>query len=116
MNVGKRMKEKKEGFTLIELSIVLLILFQVFFYQQILYNDYPNNVIKYSAKDFNGCQKGCELYFLIETDQVTQDPALLTHVTFNIDQKWEKNENGVNEFFSLNRYIKGTIEDNRYKY
>ena len=84
--------------------------------KDLLYNDYTNNVIKYSAKDFGGCDKGCELYFLIETDQVTQDPALLTHVTFNIDQKWEKNENGVNEFFSLNRYIKGTIEDNRYKY
>ena len=84
--------------------------------KDLLYNDYTNNVIKYNAKDFDGCKTGCELYFLIETDQVTPEPTLLTHVTFNIDQKWDNNENGVNEFFSLNRYIKGTIEDNKYKY
>ena len=84
--------------------------------KDLLYNDYPNNVIKYSAKDFNGCQKGCELYFLIQSDQETKEESLLTHVTFNIDQKWQTNENGVNEFFSLNKYIKGTIEENKYKY
>ena len=84
-------------------------------FDEFLPYDYLNNVVKYDAKDKNNCEKGCLLYFLIENAENSQN--YLTEVSFNINKKWQENnnENGIIEI-PLNKYIKGTLKKNDYKY
>ena len=83
--------------------------------EDLLYYDYLNNIIKYDAKDLNGCNEGCELYFLIESEETTKEPSYLTEVSFSIDKKWKEDENGIIEM-SLDKYVKGVVDGSNYKY
>ena len=84
--------------------------------EDLLNYDYLNNVLKYDAKDKNGCPNGCELYFLIESTEVYGDNPALTEVSFSIDKKWTEAENGINEI-PLNKYVKGVVDySSNYKY
>ena len=83
--------------------------------EDLLTYDYLNNIIRYNAKDKNGCKKGCELYFLIENNEKTKEESYLSEVSFSISKKWKENENGIIEM-TLDKYVKGTLEDNKYDY
>ena len=86
------------------------------FTQNLLKYDPLNNVIKYSSKDYNNCEKGCELYIHIKSQEKTEKKSALTEVSFSIDQKRNDiQENSVVEM-NMNKYVKGTYEKNEYKY
>ena len=80
--------------------------------EDLLNYDYLNNIVKYDGKN---CSEGCELYFLIESDEVTTEPSSLIEVSFSIDKKWSENENGISEM-PLNKYVKGKVDGSHYKY
>ena len=64
---------------------------------------------KYYQQHGKNCSEGCELYFLIESDEVTTEPSSLIEVSFSIDKKWSENENGISEM-PLNKYVKGKVD------
>ena len=78
----------------------------------LLYYDSLNNIIKYDSKEKNNCIKGCELYMLILNDQGNNNDTLLSEVSFNINKK----DNSVIDIPYLNKYIKGNLEKDKYKY
>ena len=78
----------------------------------LLYYDSLNNIIKYDSKEKNNCIKGCELYILILNDQGYINDALLSEVSFSINKK----DNSVIDIPYLNKYIKGNLEKDIYKY
>ena len=80
--------------------------------EDLLNYDYLNNIVKYDGKN---CSEGCELYFLIESDEVTTEPSSLIEVSFSVDKKWSESENGVSEM-PLNKYVKGKVDGFHYKY
>ena len=78
--------------------------------------DHLNNVIKYSSKNKNNCQNGCELYIHIESEESVKKDTSFTEVSFSVDFKRnEIKENSVVEI-DLNKYVKGIFEKNGYKY
>ena len=85
------------------------------FQTSLLYYDHLNNIIKYDAKDKNNCARGCELYFMVENKENSDN--YLSEVSFSINKKWKDNnaENGIIEM-TLNKYIKGTFKKDEYKY
>ena len=83
--------------------------------EDLLNYDYLNNVIKYDAADRTGCNEGCELYILIESEETTKEPSYFTEVSFSIDQKWQEGENGIIEM-PMNKYVKGVVDGSKYKY
>ena len=83
--------------------------------KDLLYYDPLNKVINYNSKEKNNCVKGCELYILIQSEENTKKETALTEVSFNIDKKISISENSVVEI-SLNKYISGILENNKYKY
>ena len=85
----------------------------------LIYYDALNSLLKYDSIDYNNCNNGCELYFLIESNEDFHKENSLTEVNFYINKKIkEKTEvkNSVIEINDLNKYIKGTLEKNKYKY
>jgi len=87
----------------------------------LLYCDVLNNVIKYNSKDKNNCKNGCKLYVLIESDENTQKKISTLEVSFSINKKIIKDEdksieNSVVEIPTLDKYIKGVLEKDKYKY
>ena len=87
----------------------------------LLYCDVLNNVIKYNSKDKNNCKNGCELYILIESNENTQKKISTAEVSFSINKKIIKDEdksieNSVVEIPTLDKYIKGVLEKDKYKY
>ena len=87
----------------------------------LLYCDVLNNVIKYNSKDKNNCKNGCELYILIESNENTQKKISTLEVSFSINKKIIKDEdksieNSVVEIPTLDKYIKGVLEKDKYKY
>ena len=83
--------------------------------ENLLPNDPLNNVIKYDSKNYNNCAQGCELYFLIESDEKAVEKKSLTEVSFSINKKYNSEESGITEI-NMNKYIKGTLEQNQNKY
>ena len=82
--------------------------------KDLLYYDPLYNVIKYNTKEKNNYEKGCELYILIQSDENTKKETALTEVSFSINTKINE-ENSIVEI-PLNKYIKGILEKNKYKY
>ena len=86
------------------------------FSKDLLKYDPLNNVIKYSAKDYNNCEKGCELYIHIKSQEKAEKDSSFTEVSFSFDQKRNDiKENSVVEM-NMDSYVKGTFEKNKYKY
>ena len=84
--------------------------------KDLLYYDPLNNIVKYSSKNYNNCIYGCELYIHIESGENTKKGSSLTEVSFNIvDKKKEIKENSVVEM-NMNKYVKGALEKNDYKF
>ena len=84
--------------------------------KDLLYYDPLNNIVKYSSKNYDNCIYGCELYIHIESGENTKKGSSLTEVSFNIvDKKKEIKENSVVEM-NMNKYVKGALEKNDYKF
>ena len=68
-------------------------------------------IIKYTKKDTEKCEKGCELYIQIKSEEKIEKETEFTDVSFSINQK------SVNNIkLRLNEYIKGKLEKDGYKY
>ena len=83
--------------------------------KDLLYYDPLNQVINYNSNEKNNCEKGCELYILIQSEENTKKETALTEVSFNIDKKINISENSVVEI-PLNKYVSGILEKKEYKY
>lgn len=84
--------------------------------KDLLYYNPLNNVIRYDSREKNNCIQGCELYILILSDQDDNEEILLTEVSFNINKKENTQDNSVIDIPYLNKYIKGNLENDIYKY
>ena len=79
--------------------------------------DYNRGSLKYFANNkFNNCTKGCELYILVQGNEIVENESMLNDFSFSIDKKRKDIEqNGVVNL-NLNTYIKGNMTKNVYKY
>ena len=68
-------------------------------------------VIKYTKEDTKNCEKGCELYIGIQSEEKTEKETEFTEVSFSINDKLY---NDVE--LRLNNYIKGNLEKETTKY
>ena len=68
-------------------------------------------LIKYTKKETEKCEKGCELYIKIESEEKPDKITEFTDLSFSINQKSVNNVK-----LRLNEYIKGKLEKGGYKY
>ena len=69
------------------------------------------NIIKYTKEDTKKCEKGCEIYVQIKSEEKPEKETDFTDVSFSINKKPINNIK-----LRLNENIKGKLEKDEYKY
>jgi hypothetical protein len=71
-------------------------------------------VVKYTKENTKICDKGCELYLQIKSEEMTNKETEFTEVSFSMTTKSSDTKNYIK--MRLDEYVKGNIDKGEYKY